>query len=619
MNHLQDQHVLILGLGISGLAMARWCTRGGATVTIADTRETPPQLAALREHCPAANFVQGAFDAALMARGAWTLVARSPGLSPASLSVVREWAQQQSVPFWGELDFFAAALAELGQREAMPYRPKVLGITGTNGKTTVTSLTGLLLERSGVKVAVAGNIGPALLDVLTQALDAEAVGNEADRLEAERQAQEAAEAAAQAPEPVVPETPSVASELGGSEADAMEDSGAQASLIDGNGEGDEPTSEAEGDQEGAEDDGGPLMLVPPPVEPLPPPHLPAVWVLELSSFQLDGAADGAWRDVPTAATVLNISEDHLDWHGSLQAYTEAKSAIFGQQALMLLNRDDAATMAFTPPMVTVKISGRNRQQPSRPWASFGLDAPTRPGDWGLETVNGMTWLVRALALDETRKKGRQQDDEEEIYFQRLMPADALRIRGRHNAANALAALALATSTGAPLAPMLHGLREYRGEPHRVEPVAVIEGVEYFDDSKGTNVGATLAAIQGLGAERRLVMILGGDGKGQDFSPLAPALAQHARAVFLIGRDAATIRASVQAALAAVDVSLTDATSLPEAVSLASAAAEPGDAVLLSPACSSLDQFDNYQHRARVFVAAVAELAHEMGVDLEGAL
>ncbi len=145
--------------------------------------------------------------------------------------------------------------------------------------------------------------------------------------------------------------------------------------------------------------------------------------------------------------------------------------MFGQQALMLINRDDPPTMAFVPPMVTVKISGRNRQQPARPWASFGLDAPVRPGDWGLETVNGMTWLVRALAVDETRKKGRSQDDEEEIYFQRLMPADALRIRGRHNAANALAALALATSTGAPLAPMLHGLREYRGEPHRVESVA----------------------------------------------------------------------------------------------------------------------------------------------------
>jgi UDP-N-acetylmuramoylalanine--D-glutamate ligase len=317
--------------------------------------------------------------------------------------------------------------------------------------------------------------------------------------------------------------------------------------------------------------------------------------------------------------VLNISEDHLDWHGSMEAYTQAKAGIFGDNALMLLNRDDAATMAFTPPLVTVKIGGRNRQRPARAWASFGLDAPSRPGDWGLETVNGMAWLVRALAVDETRKKGRGAQEDEEIYFQRLMPADALRIRGRHNAANALAALALATSTGAALAPMLHGLREYRGEPHRVESVAVIDGVEFFDDSKGTNVGATLAAIQGLGAERRLVLILGGEGKGQDFAPLGHALAHHARAVFLIGRDAPAIRASVAAALADAGVPLTDAPDLTHAVALAAEAAVEGDAVLLSPACSSLDQFDNYAHRARVFVEAVTELAHDRGVDMEGVL
>jgi UDP-N-acetylmuramoylalanine--D-glutamate ligase len=617
MNHLKDHRVLILGLGISGLAMARWCARAGASVTVADTREAPPQLAALQAHCPDARFVHSAFDGALMTSATWTLVARSPGLSPASLSVVREWAQHEGVPYWGELDLFAAALAELGRRETLPYRPKVLAITGTNGKTTVTSLTGLLLERSGERVAVAGNIGPALLDVLSQSLDAEAAANAADLAEAERLAKEQAAEVSNSP-PSGVETP-----LPQAPEQVEDDPARQASLIAGDETAKDPAAPSgDGDGEHAGDadgDDGPLMLVPPPIEPPQPPHLPAVWVLELSSFQLDGVAGGAWSTVPTAATVLNISEDHLDWHGSLQAYAEAKSAVFGQQALMLLNRDDAATMAFTPPMVTVKVGGRNRQQPARAWASFGLDQPSRPGDWGLETVNGMTWLVRALALDETRKKGRQHDDGEEIYFQRLMPADALRIRGRHNAANALAALALATSTGAALAPMLHGLREYRGEPHRVESVAVIEGVEYFDDSKGTNVGAALAAIQGLGAERRLVLILGGDGKGQDFSPLAPALAQHARAVFLIGRDAAAIRAGVQEVLMAADVALTEAPGLTEAVALASGVAQPGDAVLLSPACSSLDQFDNYQHRARVFIAAVADLAHEMGVGMEGAL
>jgi len=323
--------------------------------------------------------------------------------------------------------------------------------------------------------------------------------------------------------------------------------------------------------------------------------------------------------VPTAASVLNITEDHLDWHGNMAAYTQAKAAVFGGQALMLLNRDDPQVMALQPGLVTVKVGNRNRQQSARPWASFGLDAPSRAGDWGIETLNGMAWLVRALALDETRKRGRAADEAEEVYFQRLMPVDALRIRGRHNAANALAALALATSTGAALGPMLHGLREYRGEPHRVEPVAIIDEVEYFDDSKGTNVGATLAAVNGLGAERRLVVILGGDGKGQDFVPLAAPLARFARAVVYIGRDAARIRAAVGEALDAAVVPQLDAATLPEAVALASQQARSGDAVLMSPACASLDMFDNYEHRARVFVEAVGALAAERGMSLEAGL
>src|SRR5206468_170699 len=158
-------------------------------------------------------------------------------------------------------------------------------------------------------------------------------------------------------------------------------------------------------------------------------------------------------------------------------------------------------------------------------------------------VNGMAWLVRALEADETLKK--RKDNDEEVHFQRLMPADALRIRGRHNAVNALAALALAGAAGCPLGPMLYGLREYRGEPHRVESVGIINQVEYFDDSKGTNVGATVAALQGLGAERKVIVILGGDGKGQDFAPLAAPVARHARAAVLIGRDGPQIRAALE--------------------------------------------------------------------------
>ena len=333
--------------------------------------------------------------------------------------------------------------------------------------------------------------------------------------------------------------------------------------------------------------------------------LPQVWVLELSSFQLDRSEGFE----PTAATVLNVTQDHLDWHGSMQAYADAKARIFGRQAWMVLNREDAAVMAMLPEPVRVKL-----QKPVvRAHATFGSDMPQRPGDWGIETVNGMTWLVRAMEADETRK--RRKAEEEELHIQRLMPADALRIRGRHNAVNALAALALASSAGCALAPMLYGLREDRGEPHRVEPVAIVNEVEYFDDSKGTNVGATVAALLGLGAERRLVVILGGDGKGQDFSPLLEPVSRHVRAAVLIGRDAPVIRQALQGA----GVTLEDATDLTQAVHACAQLAQAGDAVLLSPACASLDMFRNYEHRAEVFRAAVAELADAAGVSMEGAL
>ena len=611
MNALHDHTVLILGLGLSGLSMARWCTRHGARVTVADTRPAPPQLATLQAECPTARFVAGAFDDTLLAQGAWTLVARSPGLAPAQLAAVNGWAKAHGVAVLGELDLFAQALLDLSQREPQPYMPHVLAITGTNGKTTVTSLTGLLLRRAGLNVAVAGNIGPALLDVLSQALDAEAVAEAADA--AANQATEVATAEAAVLQAQAADTSATTPSalMDGVPARTPDDT-ADATPPQAEDEG--PAPDADKGEEGEETE-GPALLVPPPLKPLPPPHLPHVWVLELSSFQLDGVAGGAWDRVPTATTVLNITEDHLDWHGSLSAYAQAKAAIFGTQALMLLNRDDPQVMAMQPPLVTVKVSGRNRQQPARAYATFGLDAPTRPGDWGIEAVNGMQWLVRALALDETRQRGRAADVEE-IYFQRMMPVDALRIRGRHNAANALAALALATSTGAALGAMLHGLREYRGEPHRVEPVGILDEVEYFDDSKGTNVGATLAAINGLGTDRRLVVILGGDGKGQDFSPLTDALVRHARAVVLIGRDAPLIRSTVADAMVQAQRPVLDAASLPEAVALAAQQAQPGDAVLMSPACASLDMFDNYVHRARVFVAAVSELAAERGMDLE---
>ena len=219
--------------------------------------------------------------------------------------------------------------------------------------------------------------------------------------------------------------------------------------------------------------------------------------------------------------------------------------------------------------------------------------------------------MRALPADDTfkRKKG----EEVEIHLQRLMPADALRVRGRHNASNALAALALATAIGCPLAPMLHGLREYEGEPHRVQFIARVNDVEAFDDSKGTNVGATVAALMGLGADKapgKLVVILGGDGKGQDFSPLAVPLGQYARAVATIGRDAVAVEAAIENANRGLPVQRFVA--LEAAVQWCFAHAQKGDAVLLSPACASLDMFRNYGHRAEVFIAAVQAYAADRG-------
>jgi UDP-N-acetylmuramoylalanine--D-glutamate ligase len=585
---LQGQHVLILGLGASGLAMARWCAHAGADVTVADTRDTPPQLAALRAEWPAVRFVSGPFVASLVEGTAVRAVFRSPGLAPEVVAPVVEAAGSMGLWQGGELSLFAAGLQDLKAR--FGYAPQVLAITGTNGKTTVTSLTGQLVARAGKTVKVAGNIGPTLLDTLT-----EAIGQAQEQVE-----QEAAERAAAELEnqDQVIEPPSLTSaqetvdpapvqEEPDNEATGTEDTDEQSTSLD-----DETEAERS-------------APIPPAVQDPMAKALPQVWVLELSSFQLDSSEGFE----PTAATVLNISQDHLDWHGSMAAYAAAKARIFGTQALMVLNREDQQVMAMRPEPVRVKL-----QKPvERACALFGGDMPQRPGDFGIEVTHGMTWLVRALEADETRR--RRKDAAEELHIQRLMPADALRIRGRHNAVNALAALALASSAGCALGPMLYGLREYRGEPHRVEPVAIVNDVEYFDDSKGTNVGATVAALQGLGAERRVVVILGGDGKGQDFSPLADPVQRFARGVVLMGRDAPVIREALQG----TDVPLHDAADMHAAVVQAAAIARGGDAVLMSPACASFDMFDNYGHRAQVFVQAVASLAEAAGVSMEGGL
>jgi UDP-N-acetylmuramoylalanine--D-glutamate ligase len=507
MQSLKDQHVLVLGLGLSGLAMARWCARSGARVTVADTRSDPPQLATLKRELPQARFIAGPFDAVLVQAPDLRALFRSPGLTPLELSAVTDAAKARGITLAGELSLFSMALAEL--QATRDYKPKVLAVTGTNGKTTVTALTAQLVRHSAKTVAIAGNIGPTLLDTLTTQLDADA--------------------------------------------------------------------------------------------------LPEVWVLELSSFQLDGEA--AFE--PSAAALLNITQDHLDWHGSMQHYSRAKANIFGQRALLVLNREDPAVMHLLPEPPPQPARARLQRTPVRQHISFGADRPTRPGDFGMEEVNGMLWLVRAMDADQAGRK--RHSSAQELHIQRLMPADALRIRGRHNAVNALAALALSQAAGCALGPSLYGLRDYRGEPHRLESVAIVNEVEYFDDSKGTNVGATVAALSGLGVERRLVVILGGEGKDQDFSPLAPVISRYARAAVLIGRAAPQLRAVLEP----TGVTLRDAGSMAQAVEQSSELAKPGDAVLLSPACASFDMFDNYEHRARAFVAAVKDLAHACGIVLEG--
>lgn len=492
MKILAELHILILGLGESGLAMVRWCVSQGAKVTVVDTREKPPCLATIRSENTEVTFIHGSFDAALLDDSSIKGVFKSPGLSPAQVEPVWTVAKQKGLWHGTELSLFAHAMDYLAKEQA--YQPQVVAITGTNGKTTVTALTSLLLERSGITVAMAGNIGPTLLDTLRENLA----------------------------------------------------------------------------------------------------HLPKAWVLELSSFQLDGEA----QFEPTVACVLNLTQDHLDWHTDMQKYGAAKSRIYGLHAIAVLPRHDESVAALLPKDAAKKKSEK------RQVISFGADVPVHAGDYGLEHVNGMTWLVRASVPETEGKKSIA----EELHLQRLMPADALRIRGQHNAINSLAAIALASTCGAGMAAMLYALREYMGEPHRLQTIGVINDIEYVDDSKGTNVGATVAAMNSLGMHRNIVTILGGDAKGQDFGPLLEPLRKFARAVVLIGKDAPHI----QQILNGVEFPVLHAVDMASAVAKASEQARTGDTVLLSPACSSLDMFKNYEERGQIFSDCVNALVFEEG-------
>ncbi|MGJ7488949.1 UDP-N-acetylmuramoyl-L-alanine--D-glutamate ligase [Variovorax sp. ZT4R33] len=629
MKHLHDLPVLVLGLGASGLAMARWCARHGAEVTVADTRDTPPALATLQAEWPGVRFVGGPLTAALIEGTPIRAVYRSPGLTPATIAPVVDAARAIGLPVGGELDLFAQALRDLrtvelpepevaasspaeAAAEAPAEEPPpvadeaapaaeeavdpVIELSEPVAAETSTPIEPVdaLPEPAPEPVAAASvRALPAAGKpyVATAAKDA---AEFVARI-AELSATNPASAIVEEESPQLPLVPHAEPEPPKGYAPAV------LAITGTNGKTTVTALtgllvERAGKTVAVAGNIGPTLLDTLSAH-LDAETLPDVWVLELSSFQLDGVQDFE----PTAAAVLNLTQDHLDWHGDMAAYAAAKARIFGQQSLMILNRDDAGVMQMLPPPVRVKL-----QRPQiRTHLTFGAGLPLRPSDFGIERVNGMAWLVRALEADETIKRKRgAAAQEEEIFLQRLMPADALRIRGQHNALNALAALALASAAGCPLGPMLYGLREYHGEPHRVESVAIVDQVEFFDDSKGTNVGATVAALHGLGAERRIVAILGGDGKGQDFEPLAAPVRQVARAVVLIGRDAPAI----EAALGSTGVTLVHAASMDEAVRLAAERAHPGDAVLLSPACASFDMFKDYAHRAQVFCDAVQALA-----------
>ena len=468
---LKGKRALVIGLGESGLAMARWLGRQGAVVRVADSRERPPNVDALRTAVPDVELASGPFADSTFA--GIDLITISPGV-PVQTPQVQS-ALARGVPLVSEIELFA-----WGIRRFTP-QARVIAITGSNGKTTTTTLTAYLLNAAGVPAVACGNISPSALDALMGVLDG----------------------------------------------------------VDGY------------------------------------PASPVAWVLELSSFQLETThtlnAD--------AATVLNVSDDHLDRYPSVQDYAATKAVIFQGNGVQVLNRDDARVAAMA--------------LPGRRVIRFGVQAPEGVEDYGIARRGGADWLVRGE--------------------QALIALADLPLAGRHNAMNVLAALALCES-GLGIEPkrLITGLLAFRGLPHRVQLVAErADGVRFYDDSKGTNVGAAVAALAGFDAP--VVLIAGGDGKGQDFAPLAALIAHKARAVVLMGRDAARIEAALAGVGACADagkgagVRIERATDLDDAVLRAARLAHPGDIVLLSPACASLDMFRNYVHRAEVFVAAARRL------------
>ncbi len=472
MTLLRDKSVLVLGLGETGLSLARYLKAQGARLRVADSRAEPPGVAALRSELPEAEVHCGAFRDELL-QGV-DRIAISPGVPLADPFVQRAIAR--GIPVEGDIELLAQQIRNHDTGFGIwdsGSKTRVIAITGANGKTTVTSMAGAMCAAAGLDAQVAGNISPAVLDALR--------------------------------------------ERGGRQ--------------------------------------------------------PQVWVLELSSFQLETT----YTLNADAAVVLNVTEDHLDrYAGSMDAYAAAKARIFMGNGMQVVNREDDRSAAM-------RIAGRKQ-------VSFGLNPPPGEQDWGIAREGEAIWLMQGA--------------------QKILRADELQVTGLHNVANALAALALCRALDLPLEPLCAALRTFKGLPHRVEKVAEVNGITYYDDSKGTNVGATEAALKGLG--KPAVVILGGDGKGQDFSPLKVAVTQHARAAVLIGRDAPLI----EKAIAGCGKPILKAQDMDEAVRIATGSALPGDAVLMSPACASFDMYRNYLHRAEAFIAAVEKLETEAACSVQ---
>ncbi len=438
-----EARTVVVGLGETGLASARFLRRAGETFCVCDSRAEPPGLATLRAEAPDVEVELGGLDWRLLARAERLIV--SPGLSLREPAIAA--AREAGVECIGEIELFARAADA-----------PVVAITGTNGKSTVTTMAAQLLTAAGLSVRTGGNLGPAALELL------------------------------------------------------QDDAAA-----------------------------------------------PDFYVVEISSFQLETTQSLR----PAAATVLNISADHLDRYASLDAYAAAKGRIYRGASAAVVNRDD--------PVAAALADGVERKR------SFGRSVPA-PTAFGLVEREGAVWLAEGE--------------------QALLAADELPLGGDHNRVNALAALALARAVGVEPARVAPALADYRGLPHRTTWVATsADGVRFYDDSKGTNVGATAAAVDGM--DRPVVLIAGGDGKGADFATLRGPVSRRARAVIVFGQDGARLRAALADA-----VPVETAVDLTDAVARARARAEPGDAVLLSPACASFDMFADYRQRGQAFMDAI---------------